>query len=446
MADIEGNSPDVAQNSSADADAHEPQHFKANAEMSKTSPNESNPVEQKKVPLYMRIYGALCFLDGALSLPILVLFYGLIILALHTGVDGVTIGTDITLTITVTLFGAVLEFVTAIVLVIFGRMLWKSQRRNTARWANVLAILTVGQILVQIMLGGFDIQLIRPGIQLIILIAISTTVDPSLRREREYQRHLQDYIDRRAAEEGMLGRDLSGEGYIKLNFFNLFWVFLVCCVLGLVLEVIWHMTVVDPGVYQDRAGMLYGPFSPIYGFGAVLLTVALNRFYDKNFLLIFVVSAVIGGTFEAAVSWWMQTSFGAIAWSYPFELAFGIPDPVAILYDGRTSLPFACMWGVLGVVWIKICLPHLLALINLIPWKMRYSLTTVMAALMLINGCLTLGALDCWFTRESGLAPTSPVEEFFASHYDNEYMANRFQSMTIHPDTTSRVENVTKPE
>ena len=81
--------------------------------------------------------------------------------------------------------------------------------------------------------------------------------------------------------------------------FQPFWVFFVCSVLGLILEEVWHMVVVDHGVYQDRAGMLFGPFSPIYGFGAVLMTMALNRFYKKNPLIIFLVSALIGGAFGA---------------------------------------------------------------------------------------------------------------------------------------------------
>ena len=81
----------------------------------------------------------------------------------------------------------------------------------------------------------------------------------------------------------------------------------------------------------------------------------------------------------------------------------------------------------------------MLGLINLIPWKARYSLTSLCAVLMLVNCVMTLQALDCWFERESNIAPSSPVEEFYAVHFDNNFMANRFQSMTIHPETTSRV-------
>ena len=214
---------------------------------------------------------------------------------------------------------------------------------------------------------------------------------------------------------------------------------MIASLVGLVLEVIWHMVVVDPGVYQDRAGLLFGPFSPIYGVGAVLLTAALNRFYRANPIIIFLVSAVIGGVFEAAVSMFMQLSFGAVAWDYSGTTIFGLADPVALLFQGRTSTPFACIWGALGLVWIKLVLPRLLDIINLIPWKMRYSLTTVVTVFMLVNAVMTLSALDCWFERVSGIEPTSPVEEFYARHFDDEFMSNRFESMTIHPKDSTRV-------
>lgn len=395
----------------------------------------------KTIPLAVRIYGALCALDGIVALPLMGAYFGIMLYRLVIGQESVLIGTDLTLTVTMTAIGSVLAFVSSVALILFGWTLIKSYRRDAVRWAYALIVMTIGQMLIDVMLQGIGVHLIRPLIQLGILTALSTTIDPTLRQERELQRRLRDLQDRAAAEEGMLGRDLTGEGYIKLNFFNLFWVFFVCCVLGLIIEVIFHMAYVDPGVYQDRAGLLFGPFSPIYGFGAVLLTVALNRFYKKNFLIIFVVSAIIGGVFEAAVSWWMQTSFGAIAWSYSYELLPGIPDPMAILFAGRTSTPFMLMWGTLGLFWIKLCLPRLLALINLIPWKMRYSLTSVVTALMLVNGVMTLQALDCWFCRESGLQPSSPVEQFYAEHFDNAYMEHRFQSMSIHPDSTSRIDS-----
>ncbi len=399
----------------------------------------------KTIPLIIRIYGALCALDGVVALPLMGAYFGIIVYRLVMGQESVLLGSNLTLTVTMTVIGSILAFVSSIALILFGWTLMKSYRRDAVRWASALIVMTIGQLLIDVMLQGIGVHLIRPMIQLGILIALSATVDPTLRQERELQRRLRDMQDRAAAEEGMLGRDLTGEGYIKLNFFNLFWVFMVCCVLGLIIEVIFHMVWVDPGVYQDRAGLLFGPFSPIYGFGAVLLTVALNRFYKKNFLVIFIVSAIIGGVFEAAVGWWMQTSFGAIAWAYSYELLPGIPDPMAILFAGRTSTPFMLMWGTLGLFWIKVCLPRLLKLINLIPWKMRYSLTSVVTALMLVNGVMTLQALDCWFCRVSGLEPSSPVEQFYAEHFDNAYMEHRFQTMTIHPDTTSRIDSPERP-
>lgn len=410
-------------------------------------PKTPTPEERKRIPRIYKVYGALCLIDGIVALPLIVLLIAVVGIVLATSPEELSIAADPTLTVVVTAINVILTLVASVLLIRFGLSLIKNQRRNAALWSEALIAITLAQILANIMLNGIGAHLIQPAVQLVILLAISVTIDPSLREERDLQARLRNMQEREAAEEGMLGRDETGEGYIKLNFFNLFWVFMVCSVIGLVLEIIWHMTVVDPGVYQDRAGLLFGPFSPIYGVGAVLMTVALNRFYRKSFVIIFLVSAVIGGVFEFAVSWFMQTAFGAVAWDYTGQMIFGIiPDPIAMIAQGRTSTMFAGIWGFLGLVWIKLLLPRLLQVINLIPWKARYSLTSLCAVLMLVNAVMTLQALDCWFERVSDIQPSSPVEEFYAKHFDNSYMEHRFQSMTIHPDDSSRIDTSTPGE
>lgn len=400
------------------------------------------PSEQERVPLALRVYGVLCVADGIITIPMVVLFCVMVWWALQASPELISIGTDPTLPVILAALSTAVALGNGIALIVFGRSLLGNRRRNAALWAHALIATTLVQILLRLMLQGVGTGLVPDAIQLVILLALSVTVDPTLRHERHLERVARDLRDREADRAGMLGRDLAGKGYIQLNFFNLFWVFVVCCVLGLIIETVYHMVVVDPGVYQDRAGMLFGPFSPIYGFGAVLMTVALNRFYRSNPLIVFVVSAVIGGLFEAAVSWFMQTGFGAVAWDYSGSTIFGLfPDPVAELFDGRTSTLFMCMWGALGFVWIKLCLPWLLKLINIIPWRARYSFTALCAVLMAVNGVMTLQALDCWFERLSGVAQTAPVERFYAEHFDNAYMEHRFESMTITPQDSSRIDD-----
>lgn len=400
--------------------------------------HEHTAIDMRAIPLPIKVYGFICIVYGIISLLTNGSYLGIAAWTLITNPQAI-IGIDQTLPIVILAVGLIITSFNSIALALYGRALIRNRRRRAALGASLLIATTLIQLLCDVMLQGIGPRLIFVAAQLLILITISITIDPSLRQERARQRELRLRRDEEAAAAGMLGRDPKGRGYLKLNYFNLFWVFMVCCVLGLAIEVVYHMTVVDPGVYQDRAGLLFGPFSPIYGVGASLLTVALNRFYRAHPAIIFIVSAIIGGLFESFVSWFMQTAFGAVAWDYTGITIFGAPDPIAILFHGRTSTPFMLMWGALGLAWIRLCLPWLLALINRIPWKMRYSLTCVVSVLMLINAVMTLQALDCWFERVSGVAGVSPVEEFYARNFDNAYMEDRFQSMTIHPEDTGRV-------
>ena len=73
------------------------------------------------------------------------------------------------------------------------------------------------------------------------------------------------------------------------------------------------------------------------------------------------------------------------------------------------------------------------------PWKWRYGLTSVCAVLMLVNAVMTMLAFDCWYQREAGMEPVNAMEQFFEEYYGNDFMADRFQSMTIDPSRSTRV-------
>ncbi len=379
------------------------------------------PINKRKIPLVLKILAVLVILGGLSAI-------GEVVEAIIALVDAYSKSITIQIVfVYITLFIFALIALTTIFL---GIHLLLNKRRFAALTINVIYVLIALGVLCSIMLYGITWRLILYGIYFAINVALQSYLDPSLREERELRRRLRDMETREQAEKGTLGLDQSGKGYITLNFFNMFWIFVVSSILGLLVETVWHMTVVDPGVYQDRAGLLFGPFSPIYGFGALLMTIFLNRFHKANIIIIFLVSAVIGGAFEYFVWWFMKFAFGATAWDYSgMWLSIG---------GGGTCGVFMIMWGILGCVWIKLLLPILLHVVNLIPWNWRYGVTTICAALMIVDGVMTLQSLDCWYQRLSGVPVTTSVEKFYDEHFDNSYMANRFQSMTITPDESVR--------
>ena len=391
--------------------------------------DQSDDPASRRLPLIFRIYGIMMIIEGVVTLPVVVVSC---IYVIHAVLMGTMAVEALNLTTILSAVHAVVLMVVAVCLAIFGVLLILNKRRHIAQWTYVMIPLTVAEGLLSLALQGLGVNLINPGVQLAVLIALHITADPSLREERRLQFALRRMDARSAyetaASKGMAGRDLTGKGYISLDFFNLFWLFVVGCVFGLVVETIYHYILF--GEYQDRAGFLWGPFSPIYGFGVVIVTVLLNHLWRSNWLLIFCSSAVIGGAFEYFTSWFMQVAFGIRAWNYTGQW---------LSIDGRTSGKYMFFWGVLGLVWVKLILPRLLALIQRIPWKIRYSLTAICFVLIFIDGVMTLMALDAWYSRMAGIAQNSPVSQFFATYFNDDFMANRFQTMKMDPSTAGRM-------
>ena len=387
---------------------------------------DRNAIDRKKLPLAFKVFGILSLVAGVVTTVLLTLFVVTMALAIVNHAFDYESSTA-----TLVIFGVETLLYTALaaLFAVFGIRLLRNKRKNAAQATEVMILLLVGVIVCDIMLTGFGKNLIPTAIVAVFLVAMQSYLDPALAGERELHRKLRDMETRDQAEEGTLGLDVEGPGYITLNFFNLFWIFVVCSFLGLIIETIYHMAVVEPGVYQDRAGLLIGPFSPIYGVGGSLMTMALNRFHKAPLVVVFLVSAVIGGAFEFAVSWFMQFAFGIVAWDYTGTF---------LSIDGRTNGMFMAMWGVLGMFWIKICLPWMLKLVNCIPWNWRYTLTSICAVLMVLDCAMTLMSLDRWYQRQTGVAPDNAISMFIDDHFDNEYMTDRFQSMTMDTSNTTR--------
>ena len=229
-----------------------------------------------------------------------------------------------------------------------------------------------------------------------------------------YQMRNDPNLDRHNPREG------GFRGAIPLSFYNLFWIFVICSVAGLVGETI--VSFFRDGHWESRAGLVIGPFSPIYGMGAVLITVALNRLEERKAIVLFVVAGVVGAAFEYFAGWFWESAFGIVAWSYesqPFNI------------HGHTSLLMACVWGAIGLVWMKALLPQVMKLVDLIPLRARVPLTLAFTVVLLVDAILTVICMNCWYLRKLGEPIETPWQEFCAQHFGDEFMQSRFETMSM---------------
>lgn len=243
--------------------------------------------------------------------------------------------------------------------------------------------------------------------------------------EREMQRletEREKAIARERRRAASLRRDIAGvPGHFAhgLNIYKLFWVFLICCFLGVVLETVFVFA--TTGVLMQRTGLVWGPFNLIYGFGAVLLTVFLFRLQGKNDRWIFAGGAVIGGAFEYFCSWLQETVVGTVSWDYS-EMPFNL--------NGRINLLYCFFWGLLGLVWVKELYPRISGWIERhVPNAIGITLSWVLAAFMLANSLVSGGAVLRMAQRYEGTPATSSWQRAFDEHFPDQRLARIFPSM-----------------
>lgn len=113
--------------------------------------------------------------------------------------------------------------------------------------------------------------------------------------------------------------------------------FIIYSVAGFIIETIFG--VLTKGVLESRKSFLYGPFCSIYGLGAVLMILPLQKFKKNNYTL-FAAGFVIGSIIEYFVSLIGELIFHIKWWDYSDQI---------LNLNGRICVLYSLFWGLLAI-------------------------------------------------------------------------------------------------
>lgn len=150
------------------------------------------------------------------------------------------------------------------------------------------------------------------------------------------------------------------------------------------------------GVWMSRSSVVYGPFSLVWGFGAVLLTAILYQYRSRSDGFIFLFGTVLGGAYEYVCSVFTELVFGTVFWDYshlPFNLG------------GRINLLYCFFWGIAAVVWLKSIYPRLSQWIERLPLRIGRVLSWVLILFMVVNIAVSCLAMGRYTQRQTMDAP-----------------------------------------
>lgn len=201
---------------------------------------------------------------------------------------------------------------------------------------------------------------------------------------------------------------------------KLVWVFLTSALLGDIIETFWCGLV--NGQWMSRSSVLYGPFSFVWGLGAVVLTITLQPLAHRDSFFVFAAGFVIGGTYEYLCSVFTELVFGTVFWDY---------SHMPLNIGGRTNVLFCFFWGVLAVVWIKGIYPCMSRAIEHIPALAGKAATWGIVLAMVCNGLLTCAAMLRYSTRAVQPEPAGAFEVFLDQQYGDQLIERRWPNMIV---------------
>ncbi|CDE97086.1 pF06541 family protein [Clostridium sp. CAG:567] len=218
--------------------------------------------------------------------------------------------------------------------------------------------------------------------------------------------------------------------------------FVVYSVAGFIIETIFGL--LTKGVLESRKSFLYGPFCSIYGLGAVLMILPLQK-YKKNNYTLFFAGFFIGSIIEYMVSLVGELIFHIKWWDYSDQM-FNI--------NGRICVLFSLFWGLLAIYLMSDINPRIDKFIDFVKSKIpaNYMKTVIIFSILFLSFDLgiTVYALQMFSVRiihENNLNVSNKQlmdtlyekiyvndqkqKDFIYKFFDNEKMIKTFPNIKI---------------
>lgn len=212
----------------------------------------------------------------------------------------------------------------------------------------------------------------------------------------------------------------TGLGYQKLSV-----IFVIACIFGDVYEIIlnfcFHFFGNNGEIFiERRSAVIYGPFSVIYGIGAIVLAKFLAE-RGLKWWQIFIRGALICGISEIVLGYLQIFFTGTSSWDYSnhwLSFANNLSSPLIIF-----------LWGIVAVIFIKLFYPLICKLTDKIPAKIGAKVLNIVMILLCIDMLISFSAVVRWNYRHEGKEPFTPYGQFLDNVYPDEFMKEAYPNM-----------------
>lgn len=198
---------------------------------------------------------------------------------------------------------------------------------------------------------------------------------------------------------------------MRFSGYKIFLLFFTGAFLGDVTETVFCR--IADGVWMSRSSVVWGPFSIVWGIGAVLITLILQRYCNASVLFLMAAGAVLGGVYEYLCSVFTEVVFGTVFWDY---------SGMMFQLHGRINLLFCLFWGAAAAVWFRLVYPYISAFLEWLPERTGKALAGILAVFMVFNILISSMALLRYDQRNRGIAAGKGWQTAIDEHFDDARM------------------------